>query len=82
MFNKGFESFVDFINSMGGSMRQFYITRYEGPQAGISFRVEEPLTGLGIASETAEGNDFSACQAVPVAEEHTMDQGQTSAMLV
>ena len=65
MFNKGFESFVDFINSMGGSMRQFYITRYEGPQAGISFRVEEPLTGLGIASETAEGNDFSAGTIAP-----------------
>ena len=65
MFNKGFESFVDYINSMGGSMRQFYITRYEGQNAGITFRCEEPITGLGIASEVNEGNDFSAGTIAP-----------------
>ena len=65
MFNKGFESFVDFINSMGGSMRQFYTTRYEGSNNGITFRVEEPLTGLGIAKETDEGNDFNAGVIAP-----------------
>jgi len=61
LFNKGFESFA----AVNGVMRQFYVSRYEGPAMGITFRVEERLTGLSLAKETSQGDDFATGTIAP-----------------
>lgn len=61
MFAKGYGSF----EAAHSSAKMLYLTKYEGPGMGNSFRYEEPATALQLAKETTEGDDYNTNEIAP-----------------